>query len=131
MLDRRLSFAYWALRHGLGVSAFASGLYTLHASTALPRLTGAIELGAGILIFTPLSCLAARALTGWLLLLALKLWIAGGPYDTAAGDVVLAAGAFALARLTRVNEAAPREDRPAHYRAVEEGVVAHRNPMSV
>jgi hypothetical protein len=131
MLDRRLSFAYCALRLGLGVSAFASGLYTLHASTDLPRLTGAIELGAGILIFTPLSGVAARLLTGWLLLLALKLLMAGGSYDTAAGDVMLAAGAFALARFTTVNEAAPGEFTPTHHCTVDEGVVAHRNPMSV
>jgi hypothetical protein len=130
MLDSRLHYSYCALRIAFGASAFASGLYTLQTSGLIPRISGAIQLGAGVLVFTPLTGVAARVLTSWLLLIALKLLLAGGPYETAACDVVLAAGAFALARFTTVNEA-PSEPRPARDRSAGTGVEAHRIPMSV
>jgi hypothetical protein len=103
MLDARLGYSLWALRLAVGVDSVVIGLQRF-SSEATPAAV--VELVAGLLIFTPFTELAAYFLTVWPLLLALKAVTLGGAYDNAIYDVMLAAGAFALARLTRVNEAA-------------------------
>jgi hypothetical protein len=104
VLPPRLGLALWALRTSFGTLAIASGLGRAHLASTPDRLAACLELGAGVLVFTPFTAAAASFLTGWLLLLALVSLLAGGPGDRAASDLVLAAGAFTLARLTRVNE---------------------------
>ncbi len=105
MLDARLGYSLWALRVAFGVQAVLFGLVRFNTPGTLTRLSGVVELGAGVLVFTPLTELAAYFLTGWLLLLALAAVGLEGAYGTAVCNVMLAAGAFALGRFTRLNEA--------------------------
>jgi hypothetical protein len=105
MLDARLGYAFWALRLAVGVDSIVVGLQRFGSEGPLKRGAGVIEVVVGVLVFTPFTQHAAYFLMGWLLLLASKAAGGGGAYDIAVGDVILAAGAFALAQLTRLNEA--------------------------
>ncbi len=111
MLDARLGFSLWALRLAFGASSIVSGLANFNTLATSTRVAGVVELVAGVLIFTPLTELAATFLTGWLLFLALRAAVPGGEWVLALCDVMLAAGAFALARFTRVNEAAAAREQ--------------------
>lgn len=117
MLDERLGYCLWVLRLACGVQPIVSGLRKFATGEPLGRIEGVIELVAGVLVFTPLTKATARFLTAWLLLLALRALSGRGAYDVAIWDILLAAGAFALVRLTQVNEAAvaeaPSSPRPA------------------
>jgi hypothetical protein len=106
MLDRRLGYALFALRLAIGVQAVVLGLTKFNTQDALLRISGVVELLAGILIFTPYTETAGYFLTGWLLLFGLKALGGEGAYGSAVAYTVLAACAFALAHLTRLNEAA-------------------------
>ena len=108
MLDARLGLCFWCLRIACGVLPIVSGLEKFNAGGPWLRAAGVVELIAGILIFTAFTEVAAYFLTAWFLLLALQ--TASGPlaYELAVSDVLLAVGAFVLARLTRVNESATR-----------------------
>ena len=116
MLDRRLATSLWALRLVVGVQAIAFGLQRWQLPGTAARLAGVVELVAGVLVFTPLTELAAIFLTGWLCLLALPAVVSGGGV-LGASNVLLAATAFALSRLTRVNEAADADTAEAAARA--------------
>jgi hypothetical protein len=105
MLDARLGTAFWALRLVCGVQPMVSGLAKFNAGGASSRAMGVLELVAGVLVFTPFTEVAARFLTAWFLLLALHAAGVRAAYDIAVTDVLLAVAAFALARLTRLNEA--------------------------
>ena len=109
MLDERLTYCFWGLRLGCGVQSIVSGVLKFNSGEPLVRVAGVIELVAGVLIFTPLTTAAARFIGGWLLLLALYALSVRHAYDAAVFDVLLAAGALVLARLTRVNEASVEE----------------------
>ncbi|MGO8967977.1 MAG: hypothetical protein ACLQDQ_00190 [Myxococcaceae bacterium] len=98
------------MRAAFGVGAIGFGLERFGMAAALTRGSGLLEFVAGILVFTPLTALAATFLGGWWLLLAVVSATAGSP-ELGVCDILLAAGAFALARLTRVNEA-ERSPRP-------------------
>ena len=112
MLDARLGFSLWALRLTFGASSIVCGLANFNTLATSTRVAGVVELVAGVLIFTPLTELAAATfLTGWLLFLALRAAVPGGEWLLALCDVMLAAGAFALARFTRVNEAAAAREQ--------------------
>ncbi len=107
MLDGRLDVSLWALRAALGTGAIAFGLEGFNMPGTLTRGGGLLQFIAGMLVFTPLTGWAATFLSGWWLLLALGA-ASAGTSALAACDVLLAAGAFALARLTGVNE----DERP-------------------
>jgi len=112
MLHPRLAIPLWAMRAAFGSSCIGLGLQRfLEAQATLTRGAGLFEMLAGVLILTPLTEAAATVLTGWLVLLAVG---ALGPKGATLGglDVLLAATAFALARLTQVNEAEPVGKRP-------------------
>lgn len=122
MLDARLGYSLWALRAVFGVQAVVFGLVRFNTPGALTRGSGIVELVAGVLVFTPLTELAAYFLTVWLVLLAVVAAGLESAYGIAVCDVMLAAGAFALARLTRLNEAEgpflePQTGRPARHGA--------------
>ncbi len=103
MLDGRLAIPLWALRFGLGAGAIGFGLQGWQQPGAPAHVAALLELAAGVLVFTPLTELAATFLAGWCLLLALAAVLPGGG-GLGASNVLLAASAFTLARLTRVNE---------------------------
>jgi hypothetical protein len=108
LLDARLGYCFWCLRVACGVLPIVSGLEKFNTGGTWLRAAGVVEVVGGILIFTAFTEVAAYFFTGWFLLFALQTARVQGPNWLAVSDVVLAVGAFALARLTRVNEAAER-----------------------
>jgi uncharacterized membrane protein YphA (DoxX/SURF4 family) len=67
----------------------------------LMKAVGVVEVLAGVLVLSPRTRLGAYFVMAWLLLVSLNLLLAGR-YDIVVRDLGLAAGAFALARLTEV-----------------------------
>lgn len=135
-MDSRLNAAFWSLRIGLGLAAFLAGLdkffniltqWTSYVSPAfaallpvspstLMQISGVIEMIAGLAILAGLTRLGGYVVMGWLLLIAVTL-VAGGHYfDVAVRDVIMALGAFTLARLSEVRAGAPAPS-PAPLRA--------------
>jgi uncharacterized membrane protein YphA (DoxX/SURF4 family) len=115
--EGHLDDVYWALRVGLGSSAFLAGLDKFtnllthwekyiapQVSERLPvsektfmYAVGGIEMLVGIGILTKKTKLASYAASAWLLGIAGNL-ILNGDYDIAVRDVNMALAAFALAR---------------------------------
>jgi uncharacterized membrane protein YphA (DoxX/SURF4 family) len=115
--EGHLDDAYWALRLGLGATAFLAGLDKFtnllthwekylapQVSERLPisgkkfmYAAGAIEMLVGVGILTKQTKLVGYAASGWLLAIAADL-ILNGDYDIAARDVNMALAAYALAR---------------------------------
>ena len=126
----RLNVAWWTLRVGLGVGPFLAGLdkffnrltswdmylnpvipALLHVSPAtFMHLTGVVEMAAGILVFTRFTRYAAYIVMVWLLAISASLVTQGLFLDIAVRDVELALGAFVLAKLTEIREAASEEE---------------------
>jgi|GEM_PF-5431432 len=100
MLDRRLAISLWALRFVVGAQGIGFGLQRWQLPGTAARVAGLLELVAGVLVFTPLTELAAIFLTGWLSLQA----VLPGGGGLGVSNLLLAAAAYTLARLTRVNE---------------------------
>jgi uncharacterized membrane protein YphA (DoxX/SURF4 family) len=68
------------------------------------KVVGIIEIVAGILVFVrPL--IGAYVVMAWLICIALQLIIGGHYFDVAVRDLVMAVGAFTLARLTKLKMA--------------------------
>ena len=66
-------------------------------------LVGIVEVAVGISILTALPVVGSYVASAWLLLVAVNLTL-GGHFDVAVRDVVLAIGAFTLARLIQVRD---------------------------
>jgi|SRR6185312_10739925 len=114
----KIGCAYWALRIGLGATAFLAGadkftnLLTQwekyiapEASEKLPvsnknfmRIVGVVEMLVGIGILSPKSQISSYAASGWLTCIAANL-VLNKDYDIAVRDVNMALGAFALGQL--------------------------------
>jgi uncharacterized membrane protein YphA (DoxX/SURF4 family) len=137
-MDTRLVSAFWTLRIALGLTAFLAGLdkflnlltnWEQYASPlvlkvvplsagALMRVAGVIEMSAGIAILVGLTRLGGYVVAAWLTLIALSLVTGGRYFDVAVRDLVMACGAFTLARLSEVREhaAVPSAARAAALR---------------
>src|SRR5688572_14811569 len=77
------------------------------------RAVGVIEIVAGILVLSKMTRLGAYVVAAWLVAIALNLLSAGHYLDVAVRDLVMAVGAFTLAKL---EEARGREPETArHY----------------
>ncbi len=136
---KHLETPYWALRLAFGVVPIVAGLdkftnlltdWTQYLSPLAARLlpfsastfmqiAGVIEITAGVLVLTKLTRLAAYVVAGWLVAIALNLLTTGHYFDVAARDVVMAVGAFALARLHEARagqeqRSEARVSQPAH-----------------
>ncbi|HEY6967713.1 MAG TPA: DoxX family membrane protein [Candidatus Angelobacter sp.] len=116
--EGHLDDAYWALRIGLGSTAFLAGLdkftnlLTHWEKYLAPQVrdrlpisgnkfmyaTGAIEMLVGLGILTKQTRIASYAAAGWLLGIAADL-VLNGDYDVAARDVNMAIAAYVLARV--------------------------------
>lgn len=110
--------AFWALRLGLGSTAFLAGLdkftnlltnwekyMAAEADQSIPlsrknfmRAVGVIEMAVGIGILSPRPRIASYAASAWLLAIAGNL-VLNDDYDIAVRDVNMALGAFAVAQL--------------------------------
>ena len=66
----------------------------------LMRAVGIVEMAAGVLVLSKYTRLGALVVSAWLTLVALQLLSTGGYRDLAVRDLVMAASAFALARLS-------------------------------
>jgi uncharacterized membrane protein YphA (DoxX/SURF4 family) len=126
-MDSRLTSAFWTLRLAFGLTAFLAGLdkflnlltdwekyvsplvldvVPLSAGT-LMRVAGLIEILAGLAILAGVTRLGGYVVAGWLTLIAVSLLTTGQYFDVAVRDLVMACGAFVLARLSEVREGSP------------------------
>lgn len=131
--ERRLGTAWWVLRMGLGVGAFAAGLdkffnllttWSMYLSPFAERLlpvsaavfmraVGVVEMLVGLAILTRWTRAGAWAMAAWLAAIAVNLALAGTFWDLAVRDLEVAIAAFALARLTEWRRGAERAPAPA------------------
>jgi uncharacterized membrane protein YphA (DoxX/SURF4 family) len=139
MHEKQTSSSYWALRVALGVVPIVAGLDKFTnlladwegylsplARAVLPmsgstfmHLAGIVEVVVGAGILLGYARVFGWIAMGWLLAIALNLVSTGHFLDVAARDVVMAASAFALARLAQGIEAArAASGSPAESRAV-------------
>lgn len=94
------------------VNPILAGILPFSASTFM-AIVGIIEIAAGVLVLTKYTRHAAYVVSAWLVLIAVNLLFTGKYFDVAARDVVMAAGAYVLAKLSEVRgtsqakEAAP------------------------
>lgn len=120
--DKRLESAWWALRIGLGATAFLAGLdkffnlltdWQMYLSplavkmlpvnpTAFMRAIGVVEMLVGLAVLTRWTRAASYVTMAWLLAIAANLASTRLFFDLAIRDVVMAIGAYTLARLTEV-----------------------------
>lgn len=125
-MDTRLTLPAQALRTAFGLTASLAGLDKFFnvladwgtyvspmAAHLLPfsvgtlmAIVGIVELAVGLTILAVSPRIGAYVASAWLLLVAVNLAI-GGHFDVAVRDVVMAVGAFTLARLTEVRTGAP------------------------
>jgi uncharacterized membrane protein YphA (DoxX/SURF4 family) len=138
-MDRRLDSAWWALRIGLGLGPFLAGLdkfFNLLANWEMylspialkvvpvsagtfMRAVGVVEMIVGLAVLTRWTRVGAYVVMVWLLAIAANLVSTGLFFDLAVRDIEIAIGAFTLARLTTVREAAGVKtvERPLHTSA--------------
>lgn len=123
-MDSRLNSAFWTLRIAFGLTAFLAGadkflnlltnwekyasplvlsVVPLSAGT-LMRAAGVIEIIAGIAVLAGVTRLGGYVVAAWLTLIALSLVTTGQYFDVAVRDLVMACGAFTLARLSEVRQ---------------------------
>lgn len=88
------------------VPAGLAGMLPFSASTFM-MIVGAIEIVAGVIVLTR-TMLGAYVVAAWLTLIALVLLFSGSHWDVAVRDLVMAVGAYVLARLTLVTGLATR-----------------------
>ena len=133
-MDSRLNPVFWALRIAFGLTAFLAGLdkflnlltnWEQYASPlvlrivpltagTLMRVAGVIEIIVGIAVLAGLTRLGGYVVAAWLTLIALSLVTTGQYFDVAVRDLVMAVGAFALARLSEVREPAAAPARSSY-----------------
>ncbi|RPJ63223.1 MAG: DoxX family membrane protein [Acidobacteria bacterium] len=119
-----LNGPYWALRLGIGLTAFLAGLdkfshllvdWNMYlnplALTLIPlsadtfmRMVGVVEVVVGIAILSGWTRLGAYVAAAWLFGIALNLVTMGRFFDIAVRDVGLSIAAFTLARLAEVRD---------------------------
>ena len=122
-MDNRLNTPWIALRYGVGLTATLAGLdkffnlladWGSYVSPAAAQLlpvsiptfmgiVGIVELAVGVAILTRWTRVGAYVASAWLVGVAANLVLAGF-YDVAVRDVVMAVGAFTLARLEEVRQ---------------------------
>lgn len=123
--------AYWAMKIGLGATAFLAGAdkftnrmvdWEKYLSPAAKRrlpvsgstfmkMTGLIEMGVGGLILGRQTRLGSYVASAWLLGIAANLVMDQDYYDIAARDVNLAIGAYTLGRMAEARAAQRRSPR--------------------
>ena len=121
-MDSRLDSTILSLRIAFGLTAFLAGLdkflnlltnWEQYVSPlaldvlplsagALMRVAGVIEMIAGIAVLSGLTRLGGYVIAGWLTAIALSLVFSGRFLDVAVRDLVMALGAFTLARLSEM-----------------------------
>src|ERR1700737_3967236 len=133
MQDRNLITSWWALRVAYGVVPIVAGLDKFtnlltdwraylspiaqrilpFSGTTFMYLVGIVEVVVGVLVLTKWTRYAAYIASAWLVCIALNLLTTGKYFDIAARAVVMAVGAFTLAKLTEMKEHAHQTSREA------------------
>lgn len=128
-MQAKINSPYWALRITFGAVPFLAGLdkffnllthWTQYLSplaqrtlpmspTTFMHVAGVIEMMVGIAILTRWTRLGSYVAAVWLVGIAVNLALAGF-FDVAVRDMVMAVGAFSLAKLA---EARAEEEAPA------------------
>lgn len=118
--------AWWLLRVVFGVVPIVAGLDKFLglladweayvgplALSLLPvavptfmKLVGVIEIAAGVLVLSRFTRAGAYVVSAWLVVIALQLVTSGRFIDVAVRDLVMAASAFALGRLSEARQPA-------------------------
>ena len=91
------------------------------STTVFMQLVGVIEIIAGLAVLNGLTRLGAYVVMAWLVLIAATV-SAGGHFDIAVRDLVMAVGAFALGQAAKLRgeqwiPAATGMEEPAHAQA--------------
>ena len=122
--DKRLDWAWWALRIGLGVGPIITGLDKFFnkladwgmylsplatkvvpvSATTFMRVVGVVEIVAGLIVLSRWTKIGSYIVMLWLLGIAMNLLTTGMFYDLAMRDVEIAIAAFALPQLSTVRE---------------------------
>jgi uncharacterized membrane protein YphA (DoxX/SURF4 family) len=128
-MDSRLTSAFWTLRIAFGLTAFLAGLDKFFnlltnweqyvspllldliplSAGMLMRVAGLVEIVVGVAVLAGAARIGGYVITAWLTIIALSLLTTGQFFDIAVRDLVMACGAFVLARLSEV-----REESAAH-----------------
>ncbi|AKJ04126.1 DoxX-like protein [Archangium gephyra] len=129
-MDSRLNQSWWALKLSFGVVPIVAGLdkffnlltdWEQYLSPLVARIipastflhgVGIIEIAAGLLVLSKLTRVGAYLVSAWLVGIALNLLTTGKYFDIAVRDLVMAVGAFTLARLSEVRAPASARERP-------------------
>ena len=138
--NNRIASCFWALRLGLGATAFLAGADKFtnlltdwekyiapEASEKLPisnknfmRIVGVIEMLVGVGILSPKTEISSYAASAWLTCIAGNLML-NKDYDIAVRDLNMALGAFVLGQLTTIRN---RQQGAKEQFAVEEQIAA-------
>ncbi len=84
------------------ISPAIAGLLPMEAASFM-IVVGVVEIFAGILVFIR-TRVGAYVVSGWLVVIALSLLFTWHHADVAVRDIVMAIGAFTLAKLTEINQ---------------------------
>jgi uncharacterized membrane protein YphA (DoxX/SURF4 family) len=87
------------------LSPFAVRSLPISAASFM-HVVGVIEIVAGLIVLSRFARFGAYLVSAWLIGIALNLVTTGNYYDVAVRDVVMAIGAFSLARLTELRSRA-------------------------
>lgn len=129
MQSSTLNQPYWMLKVAFGVVPIVAGLDKFTnlltnweqylnpiVSRMIPaeifmRAVGVIEVVAGVLVLSKMTRIGAYVVAGWLVAIALNLLSAGQYLDVAVRDLVMAVGAFTLAKLEEARGHQPETER--------------------
>jgi uncharacterized membrane protein YphA (DoxX/SURF4 family) len=127
MKNNILSQPYWILKVAFGAVPIVAGLdkFTnlltnweqylnpmvarIVPAFAFMRVVGVIEIVAGVLVLSKLTRIGAYVVAAWLACIAINLITAGHFLDVAVRDLVMACGAFTLAKLEEAGVARRHE----------------------
>jgi hypothetical protein len=70
-------------------------------------VAGVVEIAAGVIVLAGVTRLGGYIVAAWLSLIAVSLLTTGHYFDVAVRDLVMACGAFVLARLSEVRQQNP------------------------
>lgn len=134
MTKKHTDSAYWALRVAYGAVPIVAGLdkftnllvdWKTYLSPLFVRLlpippatflhlVGIVEIAVGVLVLLAATRVGAYAAAAWLVCIALNILASGQHLDVAARDLVMAVGAYTLARLEEARAAGAIQGRREH-----------------
>lgn len=124
MKEKKIQSAYYALRVAYGVVPIVAGLdkftnllvdWRMYLSpfferllpvspTTFMHLVGIVEILVGLAVLTAATRIGAYVAAAWLACIAVNILSSGQHLDVAVRDLVMALGAYTLARLEEVRE---------------------------